>query len=678
MSTPQVDNSPSTTTKDTSDKKQNKHTDGRTDEAYAVKLKKEYILTERASSLPPLPPDDDDDDDDVEYKNNTNDNNRGGGGGGGNRNDNNNRRRGGKKKKRERGMNKKRPRDAKIAPSHKMCIDIVRGKECPFGDDCKYSHDIKALLAVRPHDIVEVEGGCPTYNLYGHCDFGVNCRLGSSHINMATGANIQKPECEIPNPPPPPVMNVIDKTTQTMLRKNKYPFVCKRAWEEKKEKRRILEEEEKKKKKKKEEEEEKKSDDDNDGKEDTNTKEEEGTNQNENMDVDDKTNDENKDTTTTTTTNNPTTTTKENKNNVIMDVITTTTPLPTKTRKLIDFRNKIYIAPLTTVGNLPFRRIMKHYGADITCGEMAVATNLLQGGSSEWALLKRHPCEDVFGVQIAAGFPDQYTRCAEVLERECNIDFIDLNLGCPIDLINKSGSGAALMLHKKRLKGSLEGIAKSLSCPITVKMRTGWDEKTPTAHELVRSIQGWEIPGLSAVMIHGRSRLQRYTKYADWNYIEKVATNQNPDMSQIPIIGNGDIFTYTQFEEIKKRHGIESCAMLARGALIKPWLPTELKERRHWDISASERLDMLKDFVKFGLEHWGSDQQGVNNTRRFLLEWLSFLYRYVPVGLIEVLPQEMNHRPPTHMVCFCCCDFFLIGTLFLMPSFFVLFIFWLQ
>mmetsp|Transcript_9188 Transcript_9188/g.13134 ORF Transcript_9188/g.13134 Transcript_9188/m.13134 type:complete len:166 (+) Transcript_9188:231-728(+) len=120
-------------------------------------------------------------------------------------------------------------------------------------------------------------------------------------------------------------------------------------------------------------------------------------------------------------------------------------------------------------------------------------------------------------------------------------------------------------------------------------------------------------------------------------------------MSQIPIIGNGDIFTYTQFEEIKKRKGIESCAMLARGALIKPWLPTELKERRHWDISASERLDMLKDFVKFGLEHWGSDQQGVNNTRRFLLEWLSFLYRYVPVGLIEVLPQEMNHRPPTHM-----------------------------
>ena len=89
--------------------------------------------------------------------------------------------------------------------------------------------------------------------------------------------------------------------------------------------------------------------------------------------------------------------------------------------------------------------------------------------------------------------------------------------------------------------------------------------------------------------------------------------------------------------------------MIGRGALIKPWIFEEIKERRTIDKSSSERFDMLKDYVNFGLEHWGADKQGVANTRRFLLEWLSFLCRYVPVGIIEGQPQTMNKRPPPYV-----------------------------
>ena len=352
-------------------------------------------------------------------------------------------------------------------------------------------------------------------NKFSYCDFGIMCRLGSCHVNMSTGQNLcrkidengketkelpnvspDKPktttnddvkvEDEAPKNPEPAstdekstittnndvkvedealkkpvpdstespttttngdtkvkdeapkkpeliavlghhseIKNVLSKKTQIELRKNKYPFVCKRHYE-------------------------------------------------------------------------------IPKGQKPPTVSGTKTPaLELKERKLIDFRNKVYVAPLTTVGNLPFRRIMKQYGADITCGEMALSDQLLSGKPSEWALLKRHPCEDVFGVQIASGHADQFTRVAELLtnEESMEIDFVDLNLGCPIDMICEKGAGASLMLRERKLKASLLGILSVLQCPVTIKMRTGWNEKEPIAHQLVPKIQSWGIDGIGAVMV---------------------------------------------------------------------------------------------------------------------------------------------------------------------------------
>ena len=103
----------------------------------------------------------------------------------------------------------------------------------------------------------------------------------------------------------------------------------------------------------------------------------------------------------------------------------------------------------------------------------------------------------------------------------------------------------------------------------------------------------------------------RYSRQADWSYIERVAVSQDDSVRALPIIGNGDILSHLDYEAKRAAApSTEPCAMLARGALIKPWLPTEIKESRTWDISSSERLDIIKTFVRYGLEHWGSDDCG--------------------------------------------------------------------
>ena len=372
------------------------------------------------------------------------------------------------------------------------------------------------------------------------------------------------------------------------------------------------------------------------------------------------------------------------------------------------------LAPLTTQGNLPFRRLCTSLGATFTYSEMAMSMPLLQGQKSEWALMKAHESDLLpptftmkgqpnivydynqsrdlrFSAQIAANKPWLVCKATEVLTTLLpkGLRCVDLNVGCPIDLVYREGAGSALMDSPHKLEKMLRGMnVVSGEIPITVKIRMGTKDKLPTAQKLVdRLVLGnhehrGDPCGVAAITLHGRSRQQRYTRSADWEYISDTATlvqdlnakadsltdtirepeerdqpnphkgsasnrSNNNNNNKVLFIGNGDVYSHTHYTSHFTAAPISGC-MVARGALIKPWLFEEIAANQYLDKSSSERLTYIEKFCRYGLEAWGSDEVGVGQTRRFLLEWLSFACRYVPIGLLEVLPPNIQDRPPRY------------------------------
>ena len=374
---------------------------------------------------------------------------------------------------------------------------------------------------------------------------------------------------------------------------------------------------------------------------------------------------------------------------------------PSEKRRIYYGPETPVLAPLTTQGNLPFRRLCVSLGAQVTWSEMAMGLPLLQGEKQEWALMKAHESElrppqytpnavvqnydngkdFKFGAQIAANKPWLALKTTEVLTTLCpHLRAIDLNCGCPIDLVYRQGAGSALLDARAKLEKILRGMnAVSREVPITVKIRMGTKDKEPTAEKLCRRLvlggedaqKAGEGPaGVAAITLHGRSRQQRYSRSADWEYIascsslvqklkaqraEVTDTAREPDARDLSattnsdglpyFIGNGDILSHIDYNTNLTKSNVDSC-MIARGALIKPWIFEEIATNQHLDKSASERLGYIEQFVRNGLEYWGSDEFGVGTTRKFLLEWLSFSCRYVPIGILEHLPPKFGDRPP--------------------------------
>lgn len=284
------------------------------------------------------------------------------------------------------------------------------------------------------------------------------------------------------------------------------------------------------------------------------------------------------------------------------------------------FRGRVVMAPMATGGNLPYRRLAREYGADITCSEMILADKLVSGSRAELPLLRHHPSEQTFGVQLCGKSPEVVAEAAARVV-EAGARFVDLNFGCPIDLVVRRGAGAALLKRPARLGQIVAAVRARVAVPLSAKLRAGYQEGRINALETARAaVEG----GADALFLHGRTREQRYRRAADWDVIAQVAAEV-----PVPVIGNGDILTPWDAAAKKAASGVASL-MVARGALIKPWIFRELKEGRPWQPTLAERWAVLRRYYEHATEHFGDDEKGQTRVRRFFLWHLGFWHRYRP------------------------------------------------
>jgi tRNA-dihydrouridine synthase 3 len=200
-------------------------------------------------------------------------------------------------------------------------------------------------------------------------------------------------------------------------------------------------------------------------------------------------------------------------------------------------------------------------------------------------------------------------------------DFVDLNLGCPIDQFTRKGMGAALARQPRRVARLVAAMAVAAPVPVTVKIRLGWNDETRNYLEVARAAAD---AGAAAVFVHGRTRNARYRLAADWHAIGEVAA-----AVPVPVVGNGDLLFPHEIEEARR---VSGCAgvMVARGALIKPWLFREAARGEYWNISAEERVGLYRRWVTLARLHWGTEERARRPIRDFLRWHVGFWVRYRP------------------------------------------------
>lgn len=229
----------------------------------------------------------------------------------------------------------------------------------------------------------------------------------------------------------------------------------------------------------------------------------------------------------------------------------------------VEINGRLALAPMAGVTDAAFRRLCRSLGAALTCTEMVSAKALVYKDEKTRSLLYTEPDEHPCAAQIFGSEPETMGEAAALAAEISGADIIDVNMGCPVGKVVSSGDGCALMRDIPKARRIIEAVVASVSVPVTVKFRKGWDKGSVNAVEFALMCQE---AGASAVTVHGRTRKQMYSGVSDWDIIRDVKRALD-----IPVIANGDIFEPEDAARILRYTGCDM-AMIARGALGNPWI----------------------------------------------------------------------------------------------------------
>jgi len=274
--------------------------------------------------------------------------------------------------------------------------------------------------------------------------------------------------------------------------------------------------------------------------------------------------------------------------------------------------NRVILAPMSGVSDQPFRRLASRYGAGLVVSEMVASRQmLLNTRQSTQRMLFDHDAGPVC-IQLAGTDP-QIMADAAILAVERGADLVDINFGCPAKKIVRKASGSAMMRDVPLATDIMRAVVDAVEVPVTVKMRTGWDDVSRNAPELARIA---EDIGVQMLTVHGRTRCQFYTGRADWDFIAEVK-----DSVSIPLIANGDIRSIDDAYACLERAGADA-VMIGRAAQGRPWFPGDVAH--HFATGAtrpepdiSQRWAILREHLDGMLSLYGVNT-GIRNARKHI------------------------------------------------------------